>query len=179
MLYDADGKPIHCGNCLWGQFVPPSKGEQTPYGDHPMGDTFVFCQFSPKRGDFGFPKMDHDDHCSRHSALAHWIPDGLAKPLPIPSRLPQSDWLLGKCLACGANPGEDCVRSKEIRERSRNGVHLSREASAGRTISLAKLPGCPYCSAEPGELCRIPGNVGVGFVHHARERAGYLQSNLT
>ena len=174
MLYDANGQPIHCGNCLWGQFVPPSKGEQTPFGNYPMGDTFVFCQFNPKRGDFGFPKMGYSDHCSHHSALPGLPLTGLAKPIPVPSSLPQSDWLLGKCSACGADPGEDCVRSREIRERSRNGIHLSREVSAGRTMWLTKLPECPNCGAESGKPCRIPGDAGSQFVHHAREHAGYL-----
>ena len=175
MLYSVDGQPIHCGNCLWGQFVPPSKGEQDPFGRYPMSDTFVVCQLNPQRGDFGFPKMGYSDHCSHHPALDRLPLERLAKPLPVPAHLPQSDWLLGKCFACGAEPGEDCIRSREIRERRRNGIHLSREASAGRAMSLAKLPACPYCDAEPGKPCSIPEDVESRFVHYAREFAGYIQ----
>ena len=174
MLYNADGQPIHCGNCLWGQSVPLSKGEQTPFGNYPMGHAYVLCQLNPKRGDFGFPMMQYDDHCSHHPDLAGLPLEALAKPLPVLSQLPQSDWLLGKCFACGAEPGADCIRSREIRERSRNGIHLSREASAGLAISLSNLPECPYCDAAPGEPCLIPGGVGADFVHYAREHAGYI-----
>ena len=175
MLYSAEGQPIYCGNCLWGQFVPPSKGGQDPYGRVPMGDSYVLCQLNPKRGDFGFPKMEYSDHCSHHPALDGLPLERLAKPLPVPVQLPQSDWLSGKCFVCGAEPGEDCIRSREIRERRRNGIHLSREASAGRTTWLAKLPGCPVCGAEPGKPCTISGDAAFEFVHYARDRTGYLE----
>lgn len=175
MLYSAEGQPIHCGNCLWGQFVPPGKGEQDPYGRYPIGDTYVLCQLNPRRGDFGFPKMEYSDHCSHHPALDGLPLKRLAKPLPVPAQLPNSDWLLGKCFACGAEPGVDCIRSREIRERRRNGIHLSREASGGRTMLLAKLPGCPVCGAESGKPCTISGDAAFKFVHYARERAGYLE----
>ena len=175
MLYTAEGQPIHCGNCLWGQFVPPSKGEQDPFGRYPMSYTYVVCQLNPKRGDFGFPTMGYSDHCSHHPALDGLPLEGLAKPLPVPPSLPQSDWLLAKCLTCGANPGENCTRWRGQPERARNGVHLSREASAGRALSLAKLPACPYCGAEPGKPCLIPEDGESRFVHYARAFAGYIQ----
>ena len=174
MLYNADGHPIHCGNCLWGQYVPPGKGDIDTFGRRPMGDTYVVCHLNPRRGEFGFPAMEYSDHCSHHSALAGLPLEGLAKLLPVPPHLPQEDWLLGKCLACGAEPGENCVRSREIRERTRHGIHLSREASAGRAMSLAKLPACPYCGADPGRPCAVPQDPESRLVHYAREYEGYI-----
>lgn len=176
MLYDTEGRAIHCGNYLWGTFVPPVEGEQDPFGRTPVTPPSVICQLNPKRGDFGFPRMEYQDHCSHHTALIGLDTDGIAKPLPSPDHVPESDWLLGRCFACGAQPGEICSRPAEIRERTRHGIHLSREASAGRAIILARLPGCPFCRAEPGKPCVIPGDQDRKLVHHARERGGYFST---
>ena len=165
MLYDAGGQPVYCGNCVWGQLASRFESRKTPYGDLQTTGGQVYCQLNPKRGDWGFPKMEHTDHCSHHPALAGLTVNGLAKPdLPITAGIPVSDWLQGECPICDAKPGENCVR--EIRGHKENRTHVEREETAW----IAGLPECPHCGVAPGKKCVIPGGAELRAIHYAREK---------
>ncbi len=169
MLYDAGGQPVYCGNCVWGQFVPISRSEPDPFVRITTTGGQVQCQLNPKRGDFGFPTMGFTDHCSHHPALLGLAVNGLAKStLPITTPGPVSDWLLGKCPTCDAEPGKDC--DKAVRGRRRNGIHLEREDAAWETVWRSTLPECPYCGVESSKKCVGPEGVELRAIHYAREK---------
>lgn len=168
-MYDANGQPAYCGNCVWGQLVSIFRSEPDPFGRITTTGGQVLCQLNPKRGDFGFPVMEYTDHCSHHPALSGLIVDGFAKStLPITIPRPVPDWLRGECPTCGAEPGEDC--NKAVRGRRRNGVHLLREDAAWETMWRTTLPGCPYCGVASSAKCVGPGGAELHAIHYAREK---------
>ena len=171
-LYDADGHPASCGNCVWGQLVRVYRSEPDPFGRTTTTGGQVLCQLNPKRGDFGFPVMEYSDHCSHHPSLTGSPVEALAKATPpITVTGPVSDWLRGHCPICNAKPGEDCDES--IRGRCRNGLHLSREEAAWQAVWRTTLPECPYCGVGPGEHCLAPGGGELHAIHYAREKSAF------
>ena len=170
-LYDADGQPAYCGNCIWGQLRSPLRQELTPYGNTITTGGHVYCQLNPKRGDWGFPVMEHMDHCSHHPALADKPAGGLARlQLLVPTNFSaRSDPLQADCPECGAKFGEDCQSLSS--GRSRRSVHDKRQERARENAWVASLPECPYCGVASGRQCVEQGGVELRVIHYAREKA--------
>ena len=169
-LYDADGQPAYCGNCIWGQLESPFKQEHTPFGNTITTGGQVYCQLNPKRGDWGFPRMEYTDHCSHHPALADKPAGGLARStLNIPANFSVvSNPLQVECPACGAKSGANCRNSVG---RSRRNFHDERVKRARENTWIARLPECPYCGVQPGRKCTGPEGEKLRFIHYAREKS--------
>ena len=168
MLYDRDGQPIRCGNCLWGQpdlpfiLLPTSRGNGSTCGSS------VSCQRDPRRGYGDFVKMQYDDHCSRHALLAGKFAGGLARhQLLVPVDFPV-DYLQTNCPSCEAKFGEQCLRGNRPR-RPRPNPHDERVEFAREKAWREFLPECSRCGSEPGKPCVAEDGRELSVIHYTRE----------
>lgn len=171
MLYNPDGQPIHCGNCLWGHPKQPSIRLYLSASDidNLTSSNHVTCRRDPRRGsDSEFAVMRKTDHCSRHTLLARNRFDGFSRPtLLVPVDFPSEDILRADCPRCAAKPGQDCILPDGITPRG--GTHEIRLGPSREKAWRDFLPECPHCGAGAGEKCVTSDGRSIYSIHYGRE----------